>query len=70
MIEMAQKFLDIVSKANKPSKKDAPASLFTMDGYLQLISMQCSSNSPGEEIDANIKIIEDICAENEVTNGC
>jgi len=36
---MAQKFLDIVSKTNKPSKKDAPASLFTMDGYLQVISM-------------------------------
>ena len=70
MLEMAQKFLDIVAKTNKPSKKDAPASLFTMDGYLQLISMQCSSGRPGEEIDVNIKIIEDICAENGVVDGC
>ena len=62
MLEMAQKFLDIVVKTNKPSKKDAPPSLFTMDGYLQLISMQCSSSRPGNEIDVNIKIIEDICA--------
>jgi hypothetical protein len=54
MLGMAQKFLDIVAKVNKPSKKDAPASLFTMDGYLQLISMQCSSSLPVEEIDVNI----------------
>lgn len=67
---MAQKFLDIVAKVNKPSKKDAPASLFTMDGYLQLISMQCSSSLPVEEIDVNIQIIEDICADNGVADGC
>ena len=54
MLGMAQKFLDIVAEVNKPSKKDAPASLFTMDGYLQLISMQCSSSLPVEEIDVNI----------------
>jgi len=39
MLDMAQKFLDIVKKSSKPSDKDAPASLFIMDGYLQMISM-------------------------------
>jgi hypothetical protein len=34
MLEMAKKFLDIVLKSNKPSDKNAPASLFIMDGYL------------------------------------
>lgn len=70
MLEMAQKFLDIIERCNKPSDKDAPASLFAMDGYLQLISMQCSSNSQIEEIDVNIKKMEDICAENGVVDGC
>lgn len=41
MIEMATKFLEIVEKSNKPSKPDAPQSLFILDGLLQLISMQC-----------------------------
>lgn len=54
MLEMAKKFLDIVLKANRTEDKDAPPSLFILDGYLQMISMLCSSNSPIEEIDANI----------------
>lgn len=70
MIEMAEKFLQIVEKANKPSNKDAPRSIFSLDGYLQLVSMQVTANCAQEEIDSNIQIMEDICAENGIIDGC
>jgi hypothetical protein len=32
--------------------------------------MQVTANYPEKDIDANIQIMEDICVENEIIDGC
>ena len=69
---MAQKNLEIVEKANKPTDPDAAESLFILDALLQLVSMQCQANKDkiyNDEIAANIARMERICGENGVVDG-
>jgi tetratricopeptide (TPR) repeat protein len=72
MIQMVQKYLDIVEKVNKPRDPTDPPSVFLMDAILQVVSLQCQIDDRDvtEEIDANIERIENICGQHGLINGC
>ena len=73
MLLMANKYVELVEKTNRPSDSAAPPSIFTLDALLQMISMQCQANDNGDLeslINTNLKKMEDICAENGIADGC
>ena len=41
MMQMVNKYLEIVEKVNKPRDPEDPPSVFLMDAILQVISLQC-----------------------------